>query len=204
VLEVPPVKKKMPSLEKKTGNTIISISGLTGSGKSTVAKMLAKKYGLKHLSGGDILKSFAVEAGYDPGGKDWWETDKGSEFLKKRMEDQSFDKRVDERLIRQAKRGNIVLDSWTMPWLLDEGFKVWLRASQPIRAQRTAKRDGLSVNNALEALKRKEEQTKKIYNNLYGFQLGVDFSPFHVILETDKLDINEVFHILTKVINGIY
>jgi cytidylate kinase len=32
-----------------------------------------------------------------------------------------FDKAVDDKLLVYAKEGNVLLDSWTMPWLLKGG-----------------------------------------------------------------------------------
>ncbi len=180
---------------------IICISGLPGCGKSTVAKKLAQKYRLKYISGGDALKELAVEAGFKPSGEDWWETEEGRRFLNKRLEDPDFDKRVDEKLIEAAKQGNVILDSWTMPWLFDEGFKIWLDASLEVRASRAAKRDKISLEKAKELIMEREEKTREIYRRLYGFKLGEDFSPFHIILDTDKLDADEVFQTLCMIID---
>ena len=47
----------------------------------------------------------------------------------------------------------------------------------------------------------REEKTKEIYRRLYGFKLGEDFSPFHIILDTDKLDADEVFQTLCMIID---
>ena len=180
---------------------IICISGLPGCGKSTVAKKLAQKYRLKYVSGGDALKELAVEAGFKPSGEDWWETEEGRRFLNKRLEDPDFDKRVDEKLIEAAKQGEVILDSWTMPWLFDEGFKIWLDASLEVRASRAAKRDKISLEKAKELIMEREEKTREIYRKLYGFKLGEDFSPFHIILDTDKLDADEVFQTLCMIID---
>jgi len=175
------------------GKVIICISGLPGCGKSTVAKKLAQKYRLRYVSGGDALKELAIEAGFKPSGEDWWETEEGRRFLNKRMEDPNFDRKVDEKLIEIAKEGNVILDSWTMPWLLDEGFKIWLDASLEVRAARAAKRDKIDFEEAKKLIREREKKTREIYSKLYGFNLGEDFSPFHIILDTDKLDANEVF-----------
>jgi len=180
---------------------IICISGLPGCGKSTVAKKLAQKYKLRYVSGGDALKELAVEAGYKPSGEDWWETEEGRRFLNMRMEDPNFDRKVDEKLIEAAKEGNIVLDSWTMPWLLDEGFKIWLDASPEVRASRAAKRDKISLEKAKKLIMEREKKTREIYRRLYGFNLGEDFSPFHIILDTDKLNADEVFKTLCMIVD---
>jgi cytidylate kinase len=39
---------------------VVCISGMAGTGKSTLAKKLAKKYKLKYYSGGDALKALAA------------------------------------------------------------------------------------------------------------------------------------------------
>ncbi len=71
------------------------------------------------------------------------------------------------------------------------------------RAERGGKRGGISFEKALEALKSKEERTKAIYRELYGFSLGEDFTPFHLILDTENLTENEVFQALTTVLDKV-
>ena len=50
---------------------VICICGMAGTGKSTLAKRLAKKYGLKYYSGGDALKALAIEEGYKSLERGW-------------------------------------------------------------------------------------------------------------------------------------
>jgi len=104
-------------------------------------------------------------------------------------------------MLEWSRGGNVVLDSWTMPWLLKEGFKIWLEASEHVRAQRIAKRDGISIEEALRLMRERESKTKKIYERLYGFRLGEDFEPFHVILDVNNLNQEEVFKALCMVID---
>lgn len=194
--------------DRKSGKTtkkpvVICISGMAGSGKSTVAKKLAERYGLRYYSGGEALKELAAEKGHKPFKRGWWESEEGIRFIKEREDDPKFDEAVDKKLMELAQQGNVILDSWTMPWLLKEGFKIWLEASLQKRAERIAKRDKITVQEALEAIKRKEEGTKTIYKKLYGFDLGKDFSPFHFILDTDNLVTEEVFQVLCKVLDNI-
>lgn len=182
---------------------IVCVCGMAGSGKSTLGKRLAEKYGLEYYSGGDALKALAIEEGYKPAESGWWENPEGMRFLERRSANSKFDEAVDRKLVEFARQGNVVLDSWTMPWLLKEGFKIWLEASLKKRADRVAKRDGISAEEALKALRRKERQTTDIYKKLYGFKLGEDFEPFHLILDTDNLEAEEVFQILCKVIDEV-
>jgi cytidylate kinase len=183
---------------------VICISGLAGSGKSTVARKVARKYNLRYFSGGDALKSLALEVGFASRTRGWWESTEGMKFLTKRMEDPSFDRKIDERLLTWATEGNVVLDSWTMPWLFDGGFKIWLEASKEERARRISRRDNTSFEEALSALQKKEATTKVIYKELYGFNLGEDFSPFDLVLDVNHLTPEGVFNTLCLVLDNVF
>jgi len=189
--------------KRRKQEIVVCVAGMSGCGKSTVAKKLAEKYGLRYLSGGGALKALAIEGGYQPCERGWWETEEGRRFLEQRMGDNQFDRRVDEELLKEAKQGNVILDSWTMPWLLKRGFKVWLEASPEVRARRISERDSISLEKALSALSEKDEKTRMIYKSLYGFDLGEDFSPFNLILDTDELSVEEVFQTLCMMIDHL-
>jgi len=182
---------------------VVCISGMAGTGKSTLAKKLAEKYGLRYYSGGDALKALAAAEGYDSSSRGWWESPEGLRFLEKREQNHEFDKAVDDKLLEYAQQGRVLLDSWTMPWLLKTGFKIWLIASVEKRAERIAKRDRIPIKEALQVLKEKETITKAIYKKLYGFTLGEDFEPFNLVLDTDNLNAGEVFQALCMVMDNI-
>ena len=182
---------------------VICVSGMAGTGKSTLSQKLAEKYNLKCYSGGDALKELAKAEGYDVSRQGWWESPEGLNFLKERVIDPKFDKAVDAKLLEYAQQGNVLLDSWTMPWLLKEGFKIWLIASIEKRATRVAERDKITVNEAFKVLEEKEAMTKAIYKKLYGFALGEDFAPFDLVLDTDNLNAEEVFEVLCRVIDNV-
>lgn len=182
---------------------VVCISGMAGTGKSTLAKKLAEKYKLTYYSGGDALKELAASEGYNSSSHGWWESPEGLRFLEKREQNHEFDRAVDNKLLKSAQQGCVLLDSWTMPWLLKTGFKIWLIASEEKRAERIAKRDKLSMEEALKVLKEKEARTRAIYKELYGFTLGEDLEPFDLILDTNNLNAGEVFHTLCRVMGNI-
>lgn len=182
---------------------VICISGMAGTGKSTLSRKLAEKYHLKCYSGGDALKELAKAKGYDVSHQGWWESAGGLKFLREREIDPKFDEAVDAKLLEYAEQGNVLLDSWTMPWLFKESFKIWLMASIEKRAARVAARDKISINEALKVLKEKEDRTKVIYKKLYGFILGEDLTPFDLVLDTDNLNAKEVFEVLCRVIDNV-
>jgi len=192
-----------PNLCFADKKVVICISGMAGTGKSTLCKKLAKKYNLKCYSGGDALKELAKAEGYDMSGEGWWESPKGLNFLRERENNAKFDRAVDAKLLEYANQGNVLLDSWTMPWLLKDSFKIWLLASTEQRAARVAERDKITFREALKILEEKETKTKAIYQKLYGFVLGEDFAPFDLVLDTDNLSADEVFEVLCRVIGNV-
>jgi cytidylate kinase len=182
---------------------VICVSGMAGSGKSTLAKKIAKRYALEYRSGGDMLKEMAVREGYTPWKIGWWESKKGLEFLIKRSKNFKFDREIDEKLLEYAKKGNVVLDSWTMPWLTDvHSLKIWLKASQKTRALRVKKRDKVDkTEDIIKIIKEREIKTKLIYKDKYDFAHGDDLDPFDLVINTDKYREEDIQKIVYKAID---
>lgn len=172
---------------------VICISGFAATGKTTLAKKLAEVLNLKYVSGGDALQQLAIEKGYKPGGPDWWETEEGLRFLNERLTNPEFDKQVDAKLLEIASKENVVADSWVLPWFLKDGYKIWLKASEEERIMRLMKRSGLSYEEAKRILRKRDEESKQIYKELYGISIGEEFEPFNLVLDTTGLSEDEVF-----------
>jgi len=179
------------------------LAGLTACGKSTAARRLAERFGLRYVSGGTALKELALKIGYRAKKRGWWESAEGMRFLKQRARDPQFDKRIDAKLLEWAARGNVVFDSWTMPWLSKIGFKIWLEVSAEERARRLTRRDSISLTDARRIIKEKDCRTKQIYEHLYGFNLGEDYSPFDLILDSEALSSDEVLTVLGFVVEHL-
>lgn len=168
------------------------ISGPPAIGKTTISRGLAKEFGLKSLSGGDVLKDFAKEQGFKTDGDDWWDTKDGMKFLNQRKDNYTFDKKVDEKLIDIFLKGNVVITSYTLPWLVKDGVKIWLAGSQENSAKRMQVRDNMPISEALDIVKKRYQENKNLYKKLYGFDFGDDLSVFDIIIDTDELDAENV------------
>ena len=173
----------------------IVVSGPPAIGKTTVAKGLAKEFNLNYLSGGDILKELANEEGFSSSGDDWWDTDDGMKFLNQRKENPEFDKKVDKKLIELFEKGDVVITSYTLPWLIDDGIKLWLDGSAKNSAKRMQNRDNMDEFSALEVVNKRFNENKLIYKNLYNFEFGDDLSVFDKIIQTDEKNADEVLEI---------
>ncbi len=186
------------------GKLVICISGFAATGKSTLGRRLAKALGVRYLSGGDGLKMLAVERGYRPGGKEWWETEEGLRFLEERMRNPEFDKEVDRKLLEEAEKGEVIIDSWVLPWLYKGGYNIWLKARLDVRARRMSKRSGVSVEEAEKIILKRDGESASLYRRLYGIELGKDFEPFHLVLDTSDLDEEAVFRIVFQAIREYF
>ena len=173
----------------------IIISGPPAIGKTTIAKGLAKEFSIEYLSGGDILKKLASEQGLQTEGDDWWDTQEGINFLDQRKKNSEFDKNVDNKLKELFSQGGIVVTSYTLPWLVDGGVKIWLDGSKENSALRMTARDNSSKDVALEIVQKRYNENKIIYKELYGFEFGDDLSVFDKIIETDDLNVEQVLEI---------
>jgi cytidylate kinase len=179
----------------------IIVSGWPAVGKTTVAAELADEFGLKIYNGGDILKQIATNMGYQTSGTDWWDSEEGRQFMEKRKSDPTSDREVDNKLKEIVRDGNVVITSYTLPWLVkDKCIKLWLQGSAKNRARRMATRDNISFTEAIDIVKERDYQNRRIYEDLYGFEFGKDLSVFDFSLNTDMMDLGSLIQISKDIV----
>ena len=177
--------------------TVIIIAGPSGSGKSTVGRKIAERHGIEYVSGGEMFQKLFKEA-YG------LETDTAHKvaFQESREENHHFDVKVDQELIKRAEKGNVIIDGRMPAWLFKgKAVRVWLEASTKTRAERIAKRDGISVEEALKLVEKKDETDARIYSEIYNFKPWPDPKVFDVIVENDGFDEEKTFTELEKKIS---
>lgn len=161
-------------------------------GKSTVARGLAKHYNIRWISGGDVLKEMARERGLDPDGDNWWDTPQGMSFLRMREQDFELDRQVDNRLLKMCQTGNVVVTSYTLPWLDADAQRVWLECSPLISATRMQNRDGVGADEAMKVAQKRHKHNTELYRRHYGFHFGMDESVFDIVVHTNNKDAEQV------------
>jgi cytidylate kinase len=181
----------------------IVISGPPAVGKTTVAKGLAKEFNLQYISGGDVLKEMAKEHGFNSDGDDWWDTEEGMTFLNQREQNSEFDKNLDKKLTNLFNQGGMVITSYTLPWLIKNGVKIWLDGSHESSTKRMQSRDNMSSENAYQITKDRFDKNKALYKKLYGFNFGEDKAVFDVIINTDNLTANQVIDVTTETVRKL-
>ena len=85
-----------------------------------------------------------------------------------------------------------MITSYTLPWMVDGGIKIWLAGDVQNSAKRMQNRDNLTELDALKIVKKRFDENKIIYKTLYNFEFGEDLSVFDKIIETDGLNAQEV------------
>jgi cytidylate kinase len=187
-------------------NKRLVIFGFSGSGKSTMANMISEKYGIKVVHPSGILRWLYegknVDVDKTKHNMGFWESTKGIEIFKKRLhEKKPLDLVVDKIILNELKKGNVVIDSWSLPWLAKDCLKVYLYTSLRVRAERVAKRDSIPYLKALKIIRMKDEDTRKLLKKLYGFDIKLDTKVFGKIINTDGLNKEKTYSILCKYLN---
>lgn len=171
---------------------VIAVSGLPGAGNSTVAKVLAQKLGLDYFSVGKYFKSFSKEE---------TESDKAiSVFKSDEGMSRDFHARIDELQIQKAKKGNIVIDSKLAFYFLKglADYKVWIDVPLKVRAQRTAKRDDISVEEAERKIVLRHDMENFTFQKAYGIKYEDLKNNANIIIDASKDGIGEIVDKIIK------
>ena len=195
------IKKGEQNSDRKMS---IVISGWPAVGKTTIAENLAKDFNLKLWNGGDILKMMAYERGYSSSlSHDWWDTEEAAKFMKERNNNPNFDREVDDRLIELVKEGNVVITSYTLPWISDATINIWLHGSVDNRSKRMSMRDKIDINIAKKIVQRRDVENKLIYQKLYHFEFGEKLDVFDFVMNTDILSLESLIIISKNIVENV-
>ena len=177
---------------------VIIIFGFSGPGQSTIANLLGEKYGLRviHPSGTlrDLYEKKEIDLGKTRYNTGFWESEEGIRLFQSRLaEDEPLDLVSDRILLQEVEKGDVIIDSWSLPWLAEKGIKIYLESDLEVRAARVAKRSGISYEKALDVVAMKDEETRKLFKRLYDFDIKRDHAVFDLVINTNKFTKEEVF-----------
>jgi cytidylate kinase len=157
---------------------LITISGVPGSGKTTVARLLSQRLRLPHVYAGDLYRREADERALSL-----------EEFNHLSERDHSIDRALDAKMAEYARRGGVVLEGRLAGFIaVQEGvaaLKVWLTASDEVCARRVAQREGRDSHDVVRQNRARQRSDAKRYKEIYGFDLN-DTSIYDVILHSDN------------------
>ncbi|HKZ45522.1 MAG TPA: cytidylate kinase family protein [archaeon] len=163
---------------------VIAVSGPPGSGSTTISKMVAKKLKLSYYSPGEAFKNFSKKK----------ESEAALEVWSKFGESKDFhEKNFDNIQMEMAKKGNIVIcGKLSIHMLYDiADYKIWIESDLSTRAKRTAERDDVPFDQALEEISKREKVERENWKKIYGFDYFDQKKSADFFLENSKLTAKE-------------
>lgn len=171
---------------------IITISGLHGTGKSTVGKLVAKELNLKYYSTGQAFRDLAKEMDMNL-----------QEFSHYVEEHPNIDKKLDEKIIKIAEKDNILIDSQLSGHILRNvaNFKIHLTCSLETRVRRIADRDQSSYEQKMKETLIRESSELERFRKLYAINLSdhEEIKLVHdLVIDTERLSIDEIVELIVS------
>lgn len=143
---------------------VITIGGPPGSGKTTAARTVADALHREYHSAGEVFRAQAALRGLNL-----------ADFGKLAEADPDIDRALDEAMVLKAGP-HALLEGRIIGELLERRrvpvFRVLVTARQEVRAQRIARRDGGTAEDALAALRVREQSERARYLRYYDIDLG--------------------------------
>lgn len=157
---------------------LITISGLPGSGKTTVARLVAQALALEHVYAGNIFREQARARGLSL-----------EDYLRRAESDPAIDQELDRRMRERAAAGRAVLEGRLAAFAADEAgvpaLKVFLDASEAVRAERIRAREGGATADRLRDIQAREASDRRRYRALYGVDYH-DHDRYDLVLDTGQ------------------
>ncbi|MCL7410801.1 MAG: AAA family ATPase [Methanosarcinaceae archaeon] len=170
---------------------LLSISGLPGSGTTTVSKLLAKHYGVDLVNAGDVFRGLAKEHGMTL-----------AEFGALAESDASIDVKIDERQKEIAStRDNIILEGRLAGYMAENALKVWIKAPINVRVKRISGREGTPADVMLDETIKREASEAIRYEEIYGIGIE-DMSIYDLVIDSGKWDQFEIMKIIISAIEN--
>ncbi len=174
-------------------NIIIAISGPAGSGKTTYAKILAERLGLRYFSAGNIFREIAKSKGLTL-----------EELSRIAEKDPSIDLEIDRKTLEEASKGDIIVEGHLVAWVVKDiaDVKIYVKAPLTERVKRIAARENRSIEEVLHETVNRENSQRKRFYEYYGIDIR-DLSIFDLIIDTSRLSINDIVELIENFVKRL-
>jgi cytidylate kinase len=154
----------------------ITVSGLPGSGTTSLSRYLAERTGFSMISAGEVFRQLAKEHNMEL-----------AEFGRLAEENPAFDKMIDARQKEiAAGRDNIIVEGRLSGWMVENAdLKIWLYAPISCRIKRIAFRDQVPDEAKAKLLTLEREHCEAgRYLSYYSIDIN-DMSIYHLIINSE-------------------
>ena len=173
------LEKYEKSTAKKRGLTI-TVSGLSVSGKDTIAKEIAHHFKLEFINTGDIIRKFAKRKGVS---------------LKRatRILPAKIDLIADKQILDLAMKGGYVIAGRLAGWAAGDfsDCKIFVDCRKSVRAKRLSQRNNLTLSQAKKTVTQRDSRDQERYQRLYGINLRQG-NIYDIIVDNNKEGIKEI------------
>jgi predicted cytidylate kinase len=174
---------------------IITISGLIGSGKTTVCNMLGERLGYHTVISGHVFREMAKELDMSL-----------EQFGKLAEKDPRYDHLIDDRMLAVARQeDDVVLEGRLTGQLLRRNeipaLCVFLDASLEIRTKRVSGREGVQLEEAMAEMRAREASEVLRYHKFYGIDV-TDRSIYDMVIDTGALTPEQVVEKIVSRVRG--
>ncbi|WP_048135382.1 AAA family ATPase [Methanolobus sp. WCC1] len=170
---------------------LLTISGLPGSGTTTVSRLLSEKYGLEMISAGEVFRSLAKEYGMTL-----------AEFGELAESDDSIDLKIDARQKEIANtRDNVILEGRLAGHMAEKALKIWIKASVDVRVERIVGREGSSFDDKLAETIEREASEAIRYKSIYDINID-DLSAYDLVIDSQKWNQFQITNIVSIAIDN--
>jgi cytidylate kinase len=165
---------------------LLTISGLHGTGKSTIGNIIAQKLDLKYYSTGQAFRELAKEMNLTL-----------KEFTEFVENNPKIDRKLDHKINEIAQKGNVIIDSQLSAFILKSiaDLKILLTCPLEVRVQRMAKRDNTDYEEKLKETQIREDSEIKRFKDLYNIDLN-ESNVYDLMIDTSNLTIEEIVEII--------
>lgn len=157
---------------------LITVSGLPGSGTSTLCRVLEEQTGWAYLNTGSVFRQMAQENGVSL-----------ADFGRRAEADGEIDRQLDDRMIdlAQQEQAGCILEGRLMGWMAHRrnlpSLKVWVHADIETRVKRVSGRDEQSVEGATAAIREREQSERARYAQHHDIDLA-DLTIYDLVLDS--------------------
>ena len=174
--------------------TTITISGLPGTGKTTVAKLLEKRLGLRYVYSGEIFREMAKKHGMSL-----------EEFGAYCETHREIDEELDRFQLEILRKGNVILEGRISGWIAHRNnvpaVKVLLETAIDVRTGRIVKREQGNIEERKKEILKREKSEASRYKKYYGIDV-YDTSIYDVIIDVSKKTPEEITEIILAHLEG--
>jgi len=170
----------------------ISLSGLAGSGTTSVVSLLSEKLNIQVISAGIAFRGMASERNLSL-----------EEFGKVADGDQAIDRLIDlKQKEMSAGKDDIIAEGRLSGHMINSDLNVWLKAPLEIRSKRVAKREGWPMKQALLKIKKRENCDFLRYKKYYQIDLN-DLSIYDLIIDSSKWNPESIVEIILSALQEL-